>query len=238
MKSVFLLTPEGSAIESWICETSYGRAQTPSAAAAIVFHPSLEKEAHRIAAENGLPCVACLPIETKIKYWFVADDAMDYVAVRADGYASEPHALEEALRHVTREDREQRSTGPLRLVWLGSLGESMPPKCPPIGTGIPLGEKFLTGRSKGVQLNLRQGAHSDQNTVARHHALIERTATGATVRDLRSTNGTWVDGRSIESAEIVPGDEVAIVGRHRLRLDGDPAVTSPSSEQGSPIGRA
>ncbi len=59
------------------------------------------------------------------------------------------------------------------------------------------------------------GIFLDDVTVSRHHA--EFTVAGETlsVRDLGSTNGTYVNGSRAESAELISGDEV-IIGRFHL----------------------
>jgi len=55
----------------------------------------------------------------------------------------------------------------------------------------------------------------DDITVSRHHAAFTVAADRLTVRDLGSTNGTYVNGARTESAELSSGDEV-IVGRFHL----------------------
>jgi hypothetical protein len=180
----------------------------------VVFSPDREEEARA----RGLPLVAFMPVEGSM----FADAAPDAVGLRADAYASDERSLALAIAFCKREKREERTAGPLRLTYLGSLGETRPPRSPPIGGSVPLSDSFFVGRMEDCAICLRQGAHSDQNTVARRHARFERTASGARVTDLRSTNGTWVRGARIEVADVVPGEEVAIAWTHRLRLDGAP----------------
>lgn len=55
----------------------------------------------------------------------------------------------------------------------------------------------------------------DDVTVSRHHASFEVTDGTLVVRDLGSTNGTYVNGRRVELTRLEPGDEV-IVGRFHL----------------------
>lgn len=55
----------------------------------------------------------------------------------------------------------------------------------------------------------------DDVTVSRHHAAFEVTDGLLVVRDLGSTNGTYVNGHRVEEAQLNPGDEV-IVGRFHL----------------------
>jgi len=47
-------------------------------------------------------------------------------------------------------------------------------------------------------------------TVSRHHALISYTPDGATLADLRSTNGTYVDGHQVSCHSLVPGETIAV----------------------------
>lgn len=85
MKRVFLLAPVDSPIRSWVDESGYAHTGTPSEASAIVFHAAMADEARHIAKEHDIPSVACLPIVTELEYWFVADNAMDFVEVAIVG---------------------------------------------------------------------------------------------------------------------------------------------------------
>jgi hypothetical protein len=55
----------------------------------------------------------------------------------------------------------------------------------------------------------------DDVTVSRHHAEFLLEEGTLAVRDLGSTNGTYVNGRRAEVADLEPGDEV-IIGRFHL----------------------
>jgi pSer/pThr/pTyr-binding forkhead associated (FHA) protein len=52
--------------------------------------------------------------------------------------------------------------------------------------------------------------------VSREHARIDVDGNGATIHDLKSRNGTWVNGEQTNGARLEAGDEIGI-GR-RLRL--------------------
>jgi hypothetical protein len=62
------------------------------------------------------------------------------------------------------------------------------------------------GRDEGNDLLL------GRPDISRRHARIERDGSGWRVVDLRSTNGTWVNGKRVEAAPISEGDEVAFGG--------------------------
>ena len=55
----------------------------------------------------------------------------------------------------------------------------------------------------------------DDVTVSRHHAEFQVTDGHLWVRDMGSTNGTYVNKRRTDGIELRPGDEV-IVGRFHL----------------------
>ncbi|MBX3189801.1 MAG: FHA domain-containing protein [Labilithrix sp.] len=151
----------------------------------------------------------------------LAEGAFDHVGVRGDAYATTPKRLREAIAYVAAEDRASRERGPLRLVWLGTLGSDEPPTAGPIGRSFPLDDGITIGRSVDSTVVLRCGAHSDQNIVARRHAIVARAGDAFVVRDLGSTNGTWKNGeRVVEGALVATGDEIAIACTHRFRVDG------------------
>ena len=86
--------------------------------------------------------------------------------------------------------------------------------------------RVVSGDDRGRELILEEGTIligsqpdadivlSDR-TVSRHHAELALLAEGVRVRDLRSTNGTWVGSARIESILVVPPSEVRF-GKTRL----------------------
>ena len=52
----------------------------------------------------------------------------------------------------------------------------------------------------------------DDKAASRHHAEITKTATGFQIRDLGSSNGTWVNRERIETHDLGDGDEIKIGG--------------------------
>ena len=55
------------------------------------------------------------------------------------------------------------------------------------------------------------------DTVSRRHAELRLREGSWILRDLGSSNGTWVNGRRVMEAEVAPGDEV-VLGACRFRL--------------------
>ncbi len=76
---------------------------------------------------------------------------------------------------------------------------------------IPLAvEAMRIGRGLAADLRL------DESSVSRRHAIIVPRPSGARVLDDRSSNGTFVNGRRVQQAELCNGD-VIVVGRVVLR---------------------
>ncbi len=120
------------------------------------------------------------------------------------GGAAAAHA--EARDRVSR--RSARTIGPAtgpRLELLGEHGE--PLEAYPLRPG-----GTLIGRGMGCAIVL-----SDAK-VSREHARIDLNTDGATIRDLGSLNGTFVNGRPLaEPRRLQPGDVITI-GHARLRF--------------------
>ncbi|PJE93805.1 peptide-binding protein [Streptomyces carminius] len=97
--------------------------------------------------------------------------------------------------------------GRLRRAWrTARLPELMLPPPGPYPMSI--------GRAPGSMLRLNDG------TVSRTHAQLHSSVRGWTLRDLGSSNGTWVNGRRVTGAVSVrPGDHVRF-GQVSFRLSG------------------
>jgi hypothetical protein len=74
---------------------------------------------------------------------------------------------------------------------------------------IPQGERTTIGRSPDCDIFL------DDVTVSRHHAVLHRANDRFTIEDQGSLNGTFVNRRRIETADLADGDELQI-GKYRL----------------------
>ena len=61
-------------------------------------------------------------------------------------------------------------------------------------------------------------ARLDSPRVSRWHCCLTEVDGEVWVRDLGSTNGTWIDGRRANSGRLRPGDVLAIA-HHRYRVE-------------------
>ena len=66
--------------------------------------------------------------------------------------------------------------------------------------------RLLLGRSPACQLVFAD------DTVSRRHAELRLVEGRWMLRDLGSSNGTWVNGRRVMEAEVAPGDELQLGG--------------------------
>jgi pSer/pThr/pTyr-binding forkhead associated (FHA) protein len=96
---------------------------------------------------------------------------------------------------------ELRGKGPALVIRSGGgrAGESF----------FPSGERMVIGRSPECDVFL------DDVTVSRKHAELVQAGDTFTISDLGSLNGTFVNRKRIESAQLEDDDEVQI-GKYRL----------------------
>jgi len=73
-------------------------------------------------------------------------------------------------------------------------------------------EPLIIGRSPTVAVVI-----NDTN-VSRQHAEVWRTDQGIAIRDLGSTNGTFVNGYRVDAVSLSPRDEV-MIGSVRFRIE-------------------
>jgi pSer/pThr/pTyr-binding forkhead associated (FHA) protein len=87
--------------------------------------------------------------------------------------------------------------------------ESNDPSIEPTKFRLPAGSVKTIGRSTGAEFIL------DAALVSRLHCQLTATAESVKVKDLDSTNGTFVNGKRIQTAELRDGDTLG-VGRFEL----------------------
>lgn len=83
--------------------------------------------------------------------------------------------------------------------------------CLVVINGVDLGKKYslikdetVIGRSSKVDIQI------DEDSISRSHAIIEYFGDRAVVRDLNSTNGTYVNDRSVQHHYLMDGDQIKI----------------------------
>ncbi|NSW54075.1 MAG: protein kinase [Anaerolineae bacterium] len=74
------------------------------------------------------------------------------------------------------------------------------------GRRIPLTEKMIAGRSQGNEIWV------NNNNASRRHAEILHVGDAYQVRDLGSTNGTWVNSKRIEGPVLLKENDTIIIG--------------------------
>jgi hypothetical protein len=98
---------------------------------------------------------------------------------------------------------------------LGDLGIKGPALVVRSGGGLA-GEVFsLESESTSIGRSPDCDVFLDDVTVSRRHALLARRGSSFLLQDQGSLNGTFLNRRRIESAELADGDEVQI-GKYRL----------------------
>jgi len=76
---------------------------------------------------------------------------------------------------------------------------------------LPIGDEPIhIGRGHTSDL------HLDESSVSRRHAILLSRPSGARILDESSSNGTFVNGRRVQQAELRDGD-VIVIGRVVLR---------------------
>ncbi len=92
-------------------------------------------------------------------------------------------------------------------------GESQPRLIASDGRSFAIGDlPLIIGRSPDVEVVV-----NDSN-VSRQHAEVWRTAQGVAIRDLESTNGTYVNGHRVSAVSLSPRDDVT-VGKLHFRIE-------------------
>ena len=92
-------------------------------------------------------------------------------------------------------------------------GESQPRLIISDGRTLNVGDRELViGRSPDIDVVI-----NDSN-VSRRHAEVWRTSEGVAIRDLQSTNGTFVNGHRVTAVSLSPRDDVTIGNLH-MRIE-------------------
>ena len=84
-----------------------------------------------------------------------------------------------------------------------------------VAAGPRRGMHWSVGEGVEAGRNPEAGIFLDDVTVSRHHAQFSIEDGRLVVRDLGSTNGTYVNGERCDEAVLGPGDQV-FIGRFRL----------------------
>jgi serine/threonine-protein kinase len=87
-------------------------------------------------------------------------------------------------------------------------------------------DRFLVGRSKTAHFRLKKVEDKD-HCVSRRHFLIEVIPPLCRIHDLRSRNGTFVNGVSVETADLKHGDEIK-AGHTVMRLTVEETPAEPT----------
>ena len=137
---------------------------------------------------------------------FQNPEAANYCA-RCGAHLVHPDESETTMTFTPEEEAEDGSAlpegigGPALVVRAGGgrAGETFPLET----------ERVTVGRSPDCEIFL------DDVTVSRKHAVLVRSGDGFTIADEGSLNGTFVNKRRVENAELEDGDELQI-GKYRL----------------------
>lgn len=94
-----------------------------------------------------------------------------------------------------------------------------------ITSEIPLGQGTVTiGREKDNDIQLKD------RSVSQHHAKIVTFFKPTYIQDLRSTNGTYVNGKRVMERTLKQGDEI-MIGKQRMVFDMETAEIRSSEPQ-------
>ena len=113
--------------------------------------------------------------------------------------------------------------GPIPEVWL-FLGEKQ------LGSFSVSKGELTIGRNPGNDILI------DNVGVSRQHAVIKASGDRATVEDLGSANGTFVNGQKITSHELKDGDEILVL-KHRLVFRVPKEAAAPKAEIATDAGQ-
>jgi len=107
-----------------------------------------------------------------------------------------------SLTFYAGQERQTRGQRPMGSMRMGTLT-------------LPPGRVLTIGRSPQADFPL------DSPVVSRYHARVERTPQGATLTDLNSTNGTFVNGQRVTGAHRLKDGDVVQIGPFTLIHSGE-----------------
>ena len=91
---------------------------------------------------------------------------------------------------------------------------------------LPSNGSLVIGRSRSCELTLKS------LDASRRHAEIVSVSGGYRIRDLGSTNGTFVNGDNVDERTLETGDRIEIGGEFITFCELDQALDSPEREDG------
>jgi FHA domain/Protein of unknown function (DUF3662) len=114
----------------------------------------------------------------------------------------------------------QRLSVPLGAIEIGSAPNEETPESFALRTieGVPPRALYAVGRTSRIGRSEEGEIVLLDPSVSRTHAVVEVEGGAAVVRDLGSTNGTFVNGRRVERQALRDGDELRL-GNTRLRFE-------------------
>jgi DNA-binding winged helix-turn-helix (wHTH) protein len=130
--------------------------------------------------------------------------------------------LRKALGDRSDEGRVIRTLHRVGYAFVGeaTVADRAPAIAAPVSRLIWRGESFEVRAGESVIGRDRACAiHMDADSVSRHHARLHVTEHGASVEDLGSKNGTWVDGERIHGAVSLTDGASFRVGSETVRFE-------------------
>jgi len=116
---------------------------------------------------------------------------------------------------------------------IAPISEIKPAKTTHFALASTEGKVLLHEGENLVGRDPEAGIRIDSNLVSRRHSLIIVTGDSATIQDLDSKNGTYLNGRRLEEAEPLSHGDRITLGRLAMRyrfviIDDEPTVTEVS----------
>ncbi|MBV8531608.1 MAG: DUF3662 domain-containing protein [Candidatus Eremiobacteraeota bacterium] len=114
---------------------------------------------------------------------------------------------------------------PRDAIPMGAITVEAAPEAKPVAAfalhtveGVPPNGVYSIGRRARIGRSDESEIVLVDPSVSRVHAVVETTGSDATVRDLGTTNGTYVNGRRVDAESLRDGDELRF-GNTRMRFE-------------------